>query len=292
MYTASDGHAEPVQATRAFHQAAVARGAEVHEQCAVEAIETAGGAVHGVVTERGRVRTPVVVCAAGAWSARLARSVGLSLPQRWVRATVARTTPAPPLTRAGVWGPALAFRQRRDGSLNLAAGGAADFDVTLDALRHVRLFVPNYWKNRRLIRFHLGRPLARDLVAALPWSAGHRHPFTHGRQLEPPPNPAKVGRSLDEIRRLFPGLDGLSIARSWAGYIDATPDALPVLGEVLSPRGFILATGFSGHGFAMGPIAGRLVAELVTAGKPSLDLHGFRFTRFAEGAMGKPRNVL
>jgi glycine/D-amino acid oxidase-like deaminating enzyme len=42
----------------------------------------------------------------------------------------------------------------------------------------------------------------------------------------------------------------------------------------------------------MGPIAGRLVAELIVDGKPSLDLHGFRFSRFAEGAIGPPRSVL
>jgi glycine/D-amino acid oxidase-like deaminating enzyme len=54
----------------------------------------------------------------------------------------------------------------------------------------------------------------------------------------------------------------------------------------------VLATGFTGHGFAMGPVVGRLVAELVTDGKPSLDLRPFRFSRFAEGAAGKPRSVL
>ena len=80
--------------------------------------------------------------------------------------------------------------------------------------------------------------------------------------------------------------------RSWAGYIDAAPDLVPVLGEVPRLRGFVLATGFSGHGFAMGPIAGRLVAELIVDGKTSLDISGFRFSRFAEGAVGRPRNVL
>ena len=73
--------------------------------------------------------------------------------------------------------------------------------------------------------------------------------------------------------------------------VDATPDAIPVIGEA-GPGGLVIATGFSGHGFAMGPIVGRLVAELVTDGKPSLDLRPFRLSRFAEGATGKPRSVL
>ena len=100
-----------------------------------------------------------------------------------------------------------------------------------------------------------------------------------------------MSRSLGELRRLYPALAGIEVTRSWAGYIDATPDAIPVIGEA-GPSGLVVATGFSGHGFAMGPIVGRLVAELVTEGKPSLDLRPFRFSRFAEGAIGKPRSVL
>jgi glycine/D-amino acid oxidase-like deaminating enzyme len=91
---------------------------------------------------------------------------------------------------------------------------------------------------------------------------------------------------------VLPSLPRLDVGRSWAGYIDATPDLVPVLGEVSGLRGFVLATGFSGHGFAMGPIAGRLVSELIVDGKTSLDIGGFRLSRFAEGAVGRPRSVL
>jgi glycine/D-amino acid oxidase-like deaminating enzyme len=292
MHTPGDGHADPEKATDAFAHAAVAHGARLHLQCAVQGVTTRGGVVAGVITERGEIRTPAVVCAAGAWSARLARTLGLSLPQRWVRGTVARTTPAPALTACAVWGPGVAFRQRRDGSFTVAAGGALDHDVTLDSLRQLRFFMPNYWKNRTLFRFHVGRPLLASLAAALPGSAARRHPLVWDRGLEPRPNPAKVRRSLAELQRVLPSLPPLGIARSWAGYIDAAPDLVPVLGEVPGLRGFVLATGFSGHGFAMGPIAGRLVSELIVDGKPSLDIGGFRFSRFAEGAVGRPRNVL
>jgi glycine/D-amino acid oxidase-like deaminating enzyme len=291
LYTASDGHAEPVKATQALAQAAVKHGADLQAACAVLGVETEAGRVSGVLTERGPIRARTVVCAAGAWSGRLVHPLGVDLPQRWIRATVARTTPAPPLTRAGVWGPVVSFRQRRDGTLNIAAAGAADHDITLESLRHARLFLPGYWKNRKLFRFHAGRPLLRSLAGLLPGSRPRRHPLTWDRGMGPVPNAAKVRRSLEEMRRLYPSVPGLAITRSWAGYIDATPDAIPVIGEA-GPVGLVLATGFSGHGFAMGPIVGRLVAELITDGKPSLDLRPFRLSRFAEGATGKPRSVL
>jgi glycine/D-amino acid oxidase-like deaminating enzyme len=292
MFTPSDGHAEPAKATGAFYRAAMRLGAAIHLGCGVDAVLTRDGEVASVLTERGEVRTTRVVCAAGAWSSRLARTLGLALPQRWVRGTVARTTPAPPVTQAAVWGPGVAFRQRRDGSFNIAAGGALDHDVTLESVHQIRFFLPNFWKNRALFRFHVGRPLARSLAAAVPGSAARLHPLLFDRGVEPAPNPAKVRRSFFELRRVVPTPPALGIASSWAGIIDATPDLAPVIGAVERPRGFILATGFSGHGFAMGPIAGRLVSELIVDGKASLDLAPFRFSRFAEGAIGKPRNVL
>jgi glycine/D-amino acid oxidase-like deaminating enzyme len=292
LHTPGDGHADPEKTTDAFARAAVAHGATLHLDCAVQAVTTRAGAVAGVVTEQGEIRAPAVVCAAGAWSSRLARTLGLDLPQRWVRGTVARTTPAPAVTACAVWGPGVAFRQRRDGTFNIAAGGALDHDVTLDSLRQLRFFLPNFWKNRTMFRFHVGRPLLASLGAALPGSAARRRPLVWDRGREPQPNPAKVRRSLAELQRILPALPTLGITRRWAGYIDAAPDLVPVLGEVPRLRGFVLATGFSGHGFAMGPIAGRLVAELIVDGKTSLDITGFRFSRFAEGAIGRPRNVL
>src|SRR5215475_9306941 len=292
LHTPGDGHADPEKTTDGFARAAVAHGATLHLRCAVQAVTTHAGAVAGVVTEQGEIRAPVVVCAAGAWSSRLTRTLGLDLPQRWVRGTVARTTPAPAVTACAVWGPGVAFRQRRDGSFNIAAGGALDHDVTLDSLRQVRFFLPNYWKNKTLFRFHVGRPLLARLAAALPGSAARKRPLVWDRGREPQPNPVKVRRSLAELQRVLPALPPLGVTRSWAGYIDAAPDLVPVLGEVPQLRGFVLATGFSGHGFAMGPIAGRLVSELIVDGKTSLDIAGFRFSRFAEGAIGKPRNVL
>jgi glycine/D-amino acid oxidase-like deaminating enzyme len=292
LHTPGDGHADPEKATDAFARAAAAHGASLRLGCALQAVTTRAGAVAGVVTEQGEIRTPTVVCAAGAWSTRLARTLGLDLPQRWVRGTVARTTTAPRVTTCAVWGSDVAFRQRRDGSFTIAAGGALDHDVTLDSLRQLRFFLPNYWKNKALFRFHVGHPLLASLAAALPGSPARRRPLVWDRGLEPRPNPAKVRRSLAALQRVLPSLPPLGIARSWAGYIDAAPDLVPVLGEVPQIGGLVLATGFSGHGFALGPIAGRLVAELIVDGKPSLDISGFRFSRFAEGAIGPPRNVL
>jgi sarcosine oxidase subunit beta len=54
----------------------------------------------------------------------------------------------------------------------------------------------------------------------------------------------------------------------------------------------VLATGFSGHGFGMGPIAGRLVSEIIVDAKPSLDISGLGFDRFKKGTGRKSAQVV
>ena len=140
LYSPTDGHAEPIKATTAFARAAQELGARFYTSCPVQDLEVSGGQVTGVVIERGTIKTPVVVCAAGAWSAKVARLVGLSLPQQVVRATVVETQPVPPITQISLMAPNLAFRQRSGGSCYIAAGPVADYDVTLRSLQHWRKF--------------------------------------------------------------------------------------------------------------------------------------------------------
>jgi glycine/D-amino acid oxidase-like deaminating enzyme len=264
----------------------------VHTGEAVEEVRTSGGKVEGVTTDRRRIAARHVVCAAGALSNRLLRSLGLILPQRTVRATVAMSKPVTPVTSAGVWADDVSFRQRRDGRIVFAAGARADYDLTLDVFRHLRFFFPNYLKNRALFRFHIGRPLVADMAALLPWSDRRRHPYAVGSAVEPKPNSRRVERGRQEFSRLFPSVPPLQVERTWAGNVDATPDAIPVIDAVEQPAGLVVATGFSGHGFALGPITGRLVAELVVDRKPTLDLHPLRLSRFVEGDLVPPRSVL
>src|SRR2546426_123757 len=131
MHTPGDGHADPEKTTDAFARAALAHGASLHLECAVQGVSTRAGAVSGVVTEHGEIRTPTVVCAAGAWSARLARTLGLDLPQRWVRGTVARGAP-PAAARLGPR--ARATAQSREGAAQ--PGRAAARAALAAAARH------------------------------------------------------------------------------------------------------------------------------------------------------------
>jgi glycine/D-amino acid oxidase-like deaminating enzyme len=292
MFTPSDGHAEPSKATSAIGRAAERAGAQVFTYCAAEAIEMSGGHVSGVVTEKGTIQTPIVVCAAGGWSKQLARGVGLSLPQITVRNTVAESTTAPPITPVCVWAPDVAFRQRPGGTFYLAGGGTSDYDITTESFRNTRLFAANYLKNRKMFHLRVGADLAKDVLRKLPGSEGREHPFAHTVDVEPEPNLETAWSSLEGLKRMFPMLGDLGMKRVFAGMIDSTPDALPVMGDVDAPRGFFFATGFSGHGFALGPIVGKVMSELILDGRTDFDLYPLRFSRFAEGDMAKAKKMV
>ena len=82
----------------------------------------------------------------------------------------------------------------------------------------------------------------------------------------------------------FPAFRDMKVAESWGGVIDVTPDAVPVISAVDTLPGFFIATGFTGHGFGIGPGAGRLMAELVTGETPVVDPTPFRYSRFTDGS--------
>jgi glycine/D-amino acid oxidase-like deaminating enzyme len=290
LLTPSDGHADPGKSTLALAGGAERAGARVYHHCTVEGFLWEGGRIAGVRTERGEIRTDTVICAAGAHSPRLARMAGLDLPMRTVRSTVAVTTPLPRITDLAVRGLEVAFRQSRAGNVWLGriSSGSADYDITLESFRHLRWFLPNYCENRGVLRIRIGRPLLADLWRAMPWSAARRHPFAHTVDVEPRPNLRTAEFSRRALMRYFPNLGEVKLERTWAGFIDTLPDLIPVLGRT-GVGGFLFATGFSGHGFAMGPIVGRLMAELVCDGRTSLDIAGLRFSRFAEGKLRPAR---
>jgi glycine/D-amino acid oxidase-like deaminating enzyme len=66
--------------------------------------------------------------------------------------------------------------------------------------------------------------------------------------------------------------------------IDVMPDVVPVMDAIDALPGAFLATGFSGHGFGIGPGAGRVMADMVRGMPLGHDLSRFRLTRFSDGS--------
>jgi sarcosine oxidase subunit beta len=92
--------------------------------------------------------------------------------------------------------------------------------------------------------------------------------------------PAEALGHLARGALMVPALRNTGFLRTWAGTLAMTPDHLPIMGPVDGIQGYLLATGFSGHGFCLGPIAGKLLSEVVADGEPSISLAALNLSRF------------
>jgi sarcosine oxidase subunit beta len=101
------------------------------------------------------------------------------------------------------------------------------------------------------------------------------------------PTPADIRAVVERVAEVLPVAGTTAIARTWAGLIDLTPDALPVIDAPAGVAGMVVAAGFSGHGFCLGPISGQLCADLALERRPRLDLAAFRLDRFNWPACGR-----
>ena len=92
----------------------------------------------------------------------------------------------------------------------------------------------------------------------------------------------KLIRELVDDR--LPMLKQTRIVEYWSGLIDALPDVVPVMDQASNLPGLWIATGFSGHGFGIGPAAGKIIANLVQGNTVEHDLKRFRLSRFSDGS--------
>ncbi len=98
-------------------------------------------------------------------------------------------------------------------------------------------------------------------------------------------NYGEMTRTATNILKIVPAFKKLNIIRTWVGTIDFSPDDNFIFGHVDQVEGLLIACGFSGHGFALTPIIGQLLSELVVRGKTSLPVDAFRLDRFKHGVV-------
>ena len=288
LYTASDGRAEPQKAAPAIARAARRMGAQVFTDCAVRTIERQGGRVSGVVTERGRIRTSHVVLAGGAWSSLFAGNLGIRLPQLTVINSVMRTAPLDGAPDHALWDKAFAFRRRLDGGYTIADGSTNVHELVPNSLRFFKDFLPAMKLEWRSYGLQMNGRFVTESRWPKRWSGDEVTPFEQIRINDPAPVERVTKKALAKLQKAFPAFERAQIVQQWAGRIDVTPDIVPVISAVDDIPGFTIATGFSGHGFGIGPGAGKLTADLVMGKDPVVDPTPFRLSRFLDGSVPEP----
>ncbi|MDX6372277.1 MAG: hypothetical protein QOD98_1265 [Nocardioidaceae bacterium] len=96
----------------------------------------------------------------------------------------------------------------------------------------------------------------------------------------------------DAVERRTPTLSSVGIASGWAGLYENTPDHNGLIGESDEVDRFLYATGFSGHGFLMGPAVGEVVRDLYHGVRPVVDVSGLDVRRFRDSGVRPELNIV
>lgn len=282
LFQPSDASVEPQTAAPVIAEAARKAGAVILQNCAVRGLEHDAGRVNGVVTEHGRVKCSKVVLAAGVWAPLFCKSLGLTLPQLKIFASVLRTAPVAngPVYSGSI--PGVIWRKRADGGYSVARlHGLAP--ITPDALRHMRAFWPAFRAMRKEVTPVLGRDFFHELRHPSRWPLTQPSLFETCRVFSPTPRPAPLHKALAELARAIPAFAGARVEDIWAGALMNTPDNMPVISSVPGLEGVFLGAGFY-YGLTMAPAAGQALAALAMGETPQIDLTAFRFSRFSDGS--------
>lgn len=288
LYTPTDGCAEPQKAVSAIAQAGRRLGAIVVTNCAVRGLDMVAGRVGGVITERGRIATSSVVLAAGAWSRLFTIPLGLRLPLLKIQGSVLRTEPLAGGPEGMAWVGGFAFRKRLDGGYTIAKGDSNLVSIVPDTFRFLFDFLPALKADWPLLRVRLDGRFKEEWQHWRPTAVDKPSQFERVRVLSPGPMGPVNAEALRQITRLFPLFSRAKVAEQWGGMIDVTPDAIPVISPIDELPGFHIAAGFSGHGFGVGPAAGKLTADLLLGRSPSVDPRPFRYSRLVDGSKATP----
>jgi len=287
VFSPTDGTADPAYAAPAVAAATLKLGGTVHQSCAARGIETEGGRVCGVVTEHGTIRTKIAVLAGGAWASSFCHQLGIRFPQASIRSSILSVSPGATGLPDALHTAAVSVTRRRDGGYTLAISGGGRVDLTPQQFRFAPQFLPMFVRRWRSLAPGGLQGIQSGHETLSRWRLDAPTPMERMRILDPAIDKRTIRTTHLRALELLPALKNTKITAAWAGYVDSTPDGVPGIGEIATVPGFILAAGFSGHGFGIGPGAGHLIADIVTGSEPIVDPRSYHPDRFLASAWGK-----
>ncbi|RWO56844.1 FAD-binding oxidoreductase [Mesorhizobium sp.] len=287
VFSPTDGTADPSKAVPVAARGIMAAGGTVHQNCAARGLELSAGRVSGVVTEAGTIRTTTVVMAGGAWASSFCNQLGIRFPQAAVRQSILAVAPGANGLPDALHTARVSLTRRSNGGYALAISGRARVDPTPQQLRFSREFVPMFARRWRSLAPGAFEGWRQGHESLRKWAVDDVTPMERNRILDPNPDMRQIRLTYQRACELLPEFQRVAISHAWAGYVDSTPDGIPAIGEVEGIPGFLLAAGFSGHGFGIGPGAGHMIADIITGSEPIVDPRPYRPERLNSAAWGK-----
>ena len=240
VFLPTDGWLDPSNLAFALAAGAKARGARILTEHRVTGISVEGGRVRGVVTDRGEIRTDVVVNAGGMFAPEIGRLAGVTVPIIPMAHQYLLTKPIP----------------------------------------GVRPDIPTMRDPDNLVYFREevgGLCMGGYERDPAPWSLDGVPPDFNGRLLAP--DWPRFAAIMDGAVRRVPAIADAEVTRLINGPEAFTPDNEFILGES-EVRGFFVAAGFCAHGIAGAGGIGQQMAQWIMGGEPELDLWKMDIRRF------------
>jgi glycine/D-amino acid oxidase-like deaminating enzyme len=282
LWSPEEATAEPTLACPAVATAAIRKGAVVIQQCAARGIETSGGKLSAVVTEKGTIATSAVILAGGVWSPIFARSLGLELPQFNAYSSMINIAPfnGPSVI---MFGNDVCFRQTPDGGYYaFTTNGAAP--ITPTTLRYLPKLLPSLWHLwDELDPVFSPSTFMREWSTPTKWPLDGPSPFEKVRILQPEIRNGRLDAVMARIRETFPVFATAKERERWTGALTTTPDNMSVISGIHRSPGLFFGTGVY-FGLTMGPAIGEALADLVEGRAPQFDLRPYRYERFTDGS--------
>lgn len=287
VWSPTDGIADPSRAAPAIARGVLKHGGMVVQGCAARGVETQAGAVCGVITERGVIKTRQVVLSGGAWAASFLHQLGIDFPQAAIRSSILSVAPGANGLPAALHTAGASVTRRGDGGYTLAISGFGKVDPTPGMLWGAKHFVPMFAKRWRALSPGGLQAWRAGFETRARWAMDKPTPMEAVRILDPKPSRKALDRTLAAARELLPQLRDVPVQAEWAGYIDSTPDGVPVIDGDIGVGGLLLAAGLSGHGFGIGPGVGHLIADILLGREPIAETAQYRLSRFDKSQWGK-----
>ena len=200
-----------------------------------------------------------------------------------MRGTVARTDPIETKINGTIFDKKISIRKRNDGGYTLAHGSTFDHAITPSTLYYSPKYIRAFINEFGVLKLSIGGDFIDELNAPKKWDLDKESPFERNRVLNPKPNKKTIAQIQKQLGEVYPELRDANIVESWAGMVETTPDVVPVISHIDKIPGFYLSTGFSGHGFGIGPGAGSVISKMIQ-NRPTIDLKEFRLERFFDGS--------
>ena len=196
-----------------------------------------------------------------------------------------RTAAGPKITDGQSYDERIAIRRRQDGGYTVGNGaGGLLHAITPSTFRFAIKFLPALMQEIGSVWVTINGDFFKELAMPVRWDLDKPSPFEKTRVLNPPPSQRTVRQIRKKLNEVYPVLEQTPIVETWAGMIETTPDVVPVICPEEGLPGFFIATGLSGHGFGLGPGAGKAAAGMVTGKDSGIDITPFRLSRFFDGS--------